>query len=82
MRLIQPAQDLIELLFDPIELGRCRDGFVGRRGLRIGDGGDAEQTGRQEQGREMVHLCFPEVKVPNRSLSGTGVTMAVAASSG
>jgi hypothetical protein len=48
----------------------------------MGAGGDAEQADRQEQGRERVHLCCPEVKVPNRSLSGTGVTMAVAASSG
>jgi hypothetical protein len=48
----------------------------------MGADGDAEEASRQEQGRERVHGCFPEVKVPNRSLSGTGVTMAVAASSG
>jgi hypothetical protein len=30
----------------------------------------------------MVHGRCPEVKVPNRSLSGTGLTVAVAASSG
>ncbi len=82
MRLIQPAQDLIEFLFDPIELGGRRGGFVRRRGLGMGADGDAEQAGRQEQGREVVHLCCPEVKVPNRSLSGTGVTMVVAAFSG
>jgi hypothetical protein len=81
MRLIQPAQDLIEFLFDPIQLGWHGE-FVGRRGLSMGAGGDAEQAGRQEQGRKMVHLCCPEVKVPKRSLSGTGVTMAVTASSG
>jgi hypothetical protein len=80
MRLIQPAQDLIELLFDPIELSGCHGGFVGRRGLGMGDSGDAEQAGRQEQGREVVHGRCPEVKVPNRSLSGTGVTMVVASS--